>query len=65
MSPEPPWPERTHAARASSQRLENADEFGAYRFTRTAELERQVADQAAEQEVAGLVFVGERMEEAA
>src|SRR5262245_5326475 len=31
---------------------EDADELGAYRFTRTAELERQVADQATEQEIA-------------
>src|SRR5262249_15633051 len=44
--------------------VENTEELGAYRFARTTKLERQVADQAAEQEVAGLVFVSERMEEA-
>ena len=64
MSPEPPWPERTHAVSGIIPAVEDADELGAHRFTRTAELERQIADQAAEQEVAGLVFVGERMEEA-
>lgn len=44
--------------------VENAEEFGAHRFTRTTKLERQVADQAAEHEVAGLVLVGEGVEEA-
>jgi hypothetical protein len=44
--------------------VENADEFGAYRFTRTPEFKRQIADQAAEQKIAGLMFVRERMKEA-
>src|SRR3954462_1411289 len=44
--------------------VEDADQFGANRFTRTAEFERKLPDQAAEQEVTGLVLVGERMEEA-
>src|ERR1700742_4344493 len=44
--------------------VENTNEFGPRGFARSAELERQVSDQAAEQEIAGLVFVGERVEEA-
>src|SRR5262245_45294010 len=40
---------------------EDADQFGAYRFARTAELEGHVADQAAEQEIPGLVFISERI----
>jgi hypothetical protein len=48
----------------SAPAVENADELGAYRLTRTTKLKRQVADQAAEQEVAGLMFVSERIEEA-
>src|SRR5947209_5412075 len=43
--------------------VENAHELSAYRLARTAELERQVPDQAAEQEIAGLVFVGQLVEE--
>ncbi len=64
MSPEPPWPERTHSVEGLVPSVEDAEQFGAYRFTRAAELERQLADQTAEQEVARLVFVGERVEEA-
>src|SRR5262249_10798388 len=43
--------------------IENADKLGAYRFTRTTKLERQVADQTAEQEITGRVFVSELMKE--
>ena len=50
---------RTHTRSQSRiPAAEDADELGAHRFARTTKLERQVADQAAEQEVAGLVFVG-------
>ena len=43
--------------------VENAQELRPNRFTLTTQLERHLADQAAEQEITGLVVVRERMEE--
>lgn len=42
--------------------VENAGQFHPDRFTGPAELQRHVADKAAEQEVRGLMLVGKRME---
>ena len=43
--------------------VENADELGANQLARTAKLERHVADQTAEQEVASLMIISEPMKE--
>ncbi len=65
MSPESPALAGTHTrCQGRVPAVENANELGANRLAGTAELERQVADQAAEQEFARLVFIGECMEEA-
>src|SRR6476620_5802132 len=56
---------RAHARLKSGvPAVEDVTEFSADRFTGTPELQRQVADQAAQQEVTGLVLVGEFVEEA-
>ena len=41
--------------------FEDVNQLGANRLTETTELKEQVADQAAEQEIGGLVLVGQRM----
>lgn len=54
----------THACgQGNDPTIEDAGELVTHRVTRPTEFERQVADQAPEKEVTGLVFVGELVEE--